>query len=223
MIRINLLPPEITQKRKDEQRWRWIVIASIVVAVVFAGVFLLLQLQVSMKQGEVASVKQQAAVLEQQAQRFQIFQVKQADLANRRTVVANALAGRVDWSRLLSEVALVQPSDIYLTQLGVTQPVMGVAGVAATPGQLTMAGRALDVSNDVPDLGYKSIAKLLSRLTDLEQLDAVWLTDSAKPTVTTLGSTNTADYFITFQLTAEVAAPTTATAGSPGVPAPPSQ
>lgn len=223
MIRINLLPPEITQKRKDEQRWRWIVIATIVATVVFAGVFLLLQLQVSMKQGEVASVKQEAAVLNQQAQRFQIFQEKQADLANRRTIVTNALVGRVDWSRLLSEVALVLPSDVYLTQLGATQPVMAVAGAPGTPGQFTMAGRALDVPNDVPDLGYKSIAKLLSRLADLQQLDAVWLTDSSKPAVTTPGSATTATYFITFGLSAEVAAPTTATVNSPGVPAPPSQ
>jgi Tfp pilus assembly protein PilN len=223
VIRINLLPPEITQKRKDERRWQWVVIGGIVVAVVFVGVFALLQLQVSMKQGEVASVKQQAAVLTEQAQRFQIFQEKQADLTNRRAIVAGALAGRVDWSRLLSEVALVLPSDIYLTQLGATQPAAGAAGAPGTPGQFTMAGRALDVPNDVPDLGYKSIAKLLSRLADLQQLDAVWLTDSTKPAVTTPGSTTTATYFITFGLSAEVAAPTTATVNSPGVPAPPSQ
>ena len=221
MIRINLLPPEITQKRKDEHRWRWIVIASIVVAVVFAGVFLLLQLQVSMKQGEVASIRQQAAVLDQQAQRFQIFQVKQAELTSRRTIVANALAGRVDWSRLLSEVALVLPSDIYLTQMGATQPSVGVAGAPNTPGQLTMAGRALDVPNDVPDLGYKSIAKLLSRLADLQQLDAVWLTDSTKPAVVAAGATDRAAYFITFGLSAGVSVPTSATVTS--VPAPPSQ
>jgi Tfp pilus assembly protein PilN len=220
VIRINLLPPEITQKRKDEKSWRWVVIGGVVVAVVFAGVFALLQLQVSMKQGEVASVKQQAAVLEEQAQRFQIFQEKQADLANRRTIVAGALLGRVDWPRLLSEVALVLPSDIYLTQMGATQPIAGVAGAPGTPGRLTAAGQALDVPNDVPDLGYRSIAKLLARLADLQQLDGVWLTDSTKPAAAAAGVAPTA-FFITFGVTADIASPSTTS--TPGVPAPPSQ
>ncbi|MDO8915437.1 MAG: hypothetical protein Q7W16_05075 [Coriobacteriia bacterium] len=222
MIRINLLPPEIGQKRKDEHRWQWVIIGGIVAAVVFAGVFMLLQLQVSMKQGEVASVKQQAAVLGEQAQRFQIFQEKQADLAVRRGIVASALAGRVDWSRLLSEVALVLPSDIYLIQMGAAQPLAGAAGLPGTPGQLTIGGKALDVPNDVPDLGYRSIAKLLSRLAELQQLDGVWLTNSVKPAAAT-GSIAQTDFFITFGVTAEISAPATATASSPGVPAPPSQ
>jgi Tfp pilus assembly protein PilN len=220
VIRINLLPPEIGQKRRDEHRWQWVIVGGIVVAVVFAGVFMFMQLQVSMKQGEVASVKQQAAVLAEQAQRFQIFQEKQADLAIRRGIVAGALAGRVDWSRLLSEVALVLPSDVYLVQMGAAQPAVGTAGLPSTPGQLTISGKALDVPNDVPDLGYRSIAKLLSRLAELQQLDGVWLTNSAKPAAAT-GSAAQSDFFITFGVTAEIAASATATTS--GVPAPPSQ
>jgi Tfp pilus assembly protein PilN len=218
VIRINLLPPEISQKRRDEHRWQWVIVAGVVTAVVFAGVFMLLQFQVSMKQGEVASVKQQAAVLGEQAQRFQIFQVKQAELENRRTIVDGALAGRVDWSRLLSEVAIVLPSDVYLTQMGASQPSAGAAGAPGTPGQLTLSGQANDVPDDVPDLGYRSIAKLLSRLADLEQLDAVWLTDSTKPAVTAKDS-----FYITFGVSAQISAPSTGTASTPGVPAPPSQ
>ena len=44
MIRINLLPPEITEKRKDEERWRYValgaVVPDIVLATVWFGMFL---------------------------------------------------------------------------------------------------------------------------------------------------------------------------------------
>jgi len=218
VIRINLLPPEITQKRKDERRWRWIIVGGIVGAVVLAGVFLLLQLQVSIKQGEVAAVKQEAAGLQQQAQRFQIFQQKKAELATRRQIVSDALAGRIDWSRLLSEVALVLPTDVYVTQIGATQPAPGTPEAPPANGSLTMSGRALDVPNDTPDLGYKSIAKLLSRLADLQQLSGVWLTDSTKPNTPTPES-QSADYFIVFGINAEISLPPTSTPGATAVPA----
>lgn len=225
MIRINLLPPEITQKRLDERRWRWIAVGGIVAGVLVLLVFLFLQFQVSIKQGEVASVQQQAAGLQQQAQRFQIFRQKESELTARRAVVSKALAGRIDWSRLLSEVAMVLPSDVYVTQIGATQPTPATTKDPAAPGSLTMSGKALDVPNDVPDLGYKSVAKLLSRLADLDQLNAVWLTDSAKPAAIPEGtvSTEPAAFFITFGLSAEISSPPTSTASPSGVPAPPSQ
>lgn len=226
MIRINLLPPEITQKRLDERRWRWIALGGAVAGVLVLLVFLFLQYQVSVKQGEVASVQQQAVGLQQQAQRFQIFRQKESELTARRQVVAKAMAGRVDWSRLLSEVAMILPSDIYVTQLGATQPTPATDKVPAALGSLTMSGKALDVPNDVPDLGYKSVAKLLSRLADLDQLSAVWLTDSTKPAVIAddaAGTPEPSAFFITFGLSAGISAPATATTSPSGVPAPPTQ
>jgi Tfp pilus assembly protein PilN len=229
MIRINLLPPEIVQKRKDEKRWGWVALGAVVaVAIVMLG-FAVLQLQVSTKQAEVASIRQQAAALKEKADKFRIFQQKKTDLATRKQIASSALSGRMDWSKMLAELCLVLPSDIYLQRIGVTEPKMS----PPTPGSLSVDGRALDYPNDVPDLGYKSVAKLLIRLAELNTLDNVWLSSSTKPaapvaqTTTTdtgedSGSTATpADYYITFSITSQVTVPSTATANTSGVPAPP--
>jgi Tfp pilus assembly protein PilN len=230
VIRINLLPPEIGRKRRDEERWRWVILGAIVAGVLLAGVFIVLQLQVSARQGEVAAVKQQAEGLQQSAARFQVFQEKQADLENRKRVADTALAGRLDWSKLLSEVALVLPPDIYVLRLGLTEPKAAVvrAGAgsseAAQVGKIALDGRALDFPNDVPDLGYKSIAKLLVRLADLDQVMNVWLTQSTKPAapVTTAGGTApTVEQYIIFAMSADITSTPVATAGATGVPAPP--
>ena len=120
---------------------------------------------------------------------------------------------------------MVLPSDIYVTQIGATQPTPATGQTPAALGSLTMTGRALDVPNDVPDLGYKSVAKLLSRLATLDQLSSVWLTDSTKPTLPTAGAapTGPSAFFITFGLSAGISAPPTSTTSPSGVPAPPAQ
>lgn len=230
MIRINLLPPEISQKRKDEKRWSWVILGAALMAAVLIGVFALLQVQVSIEQNEIASVKQQAESLQQSAARFQVFQQKQADLENRKRIAGLALAGRIDWSKLYSEVALVLPTDIYLMRLGSTEPKAAAGTVPAQPGRMSVDGKALDFPNDVPDLGYKSVAKMLVRLAELDQISNVWLARSAKPTVAapTQGSTSeevpaatAADVYITFTLSTNIAVPPTSTASATGVPAPP--
>lgn len=212
MIRINLLPPEIIQKRRDEKRWRWIALGAVIAFGLIGLVFAVMQVQIGLSQTEVASVRQQADGLQQEAQRFQVFQVKESDLQKRQSVADAALAGRIDWSALYSEVALILPSDIYLMRLTTTEP------KAPSPGTLALEARAIDYPFDVPDLGYKSVAKLLVRLAELPSLTDIWLGSAVKPPKPAAESTQTT--YITFAVTAEIPGESTATV-SPGVPAPP--
>lgn len=220
MIRINLLPPEITQKRKDERRWRWVALGAILTFALVFAVFALAQLLVGAKQAEVASIEQEAEGLQQEADRFQVFQVKETDLETRRGIAEMAIAGRLDWSGLCSEVALVLPTDIYLMRLSGVEPTRDLAGVV-TPGSLALDGRAIDYPFDVPDLGYKSVAKLLVRLSELPDVQAVWLTSSVKPAPGSVGATETA--YIVFGVTGEIPGrfPDLPAASAPSVPAPP--
>jgi hypothetical protein len=222
MIRINLLPPEIVQKRKDEKRWRWVAFGGVVAFVIVGLVFAVLQLQVAGKQYEVSSVRQQAEALKQKADKFKIFQDKKTDLETRKQIAAGALAGRTDWSKVLSEICLVLPSDIYLTRIGAMEPKMA----PPTTGKVSIDGKALDYPNDVPDVGYKSVAKLLVRLAELDDIENVWLTYSSKPVLaTSQPDTSTtpasAGYYILFSLTSEISVPATQTATAASVPAPP--
>jgi hypothetical protein len=127
----------------------------------------------------------------------------------------------MEWSKLLSEISLMLPSDIFLTRLEALQPAS-----AAEPGKLSLDGKALDYPNDVPDLGYKSVAKLMVRLAELDQLKAVWLSQSSKPAPTVSQATpgtpiNPDSYHILFALTADIVSSSTPTATASGVPAPP--
>jgi len=179
VTRINLIPPEILQNRKDERRWKWLALAGGVVAVVLVMFWAFMALEVTASTAEVDSVVQGATQLETQAQTFQVFQKTEADLKLRRNAVVAAKADEVDWARMLYELGLVLPKDVYLTAFTGTD--------AGTGGNslVNLTGQAVDKVSDSPDNGYKSVAKMLVRLADLDQLDSVWLSNTSVAPSTT--------------------------------------
>jgi len=173
VIRINLIPPEILQNRRDEQRWKWLALASGVIAAVLVMFWAFMALQVTASTAEVDSIVARATGLETQAQTFQVFQRTEADLNLRKSAVVAAKTGAVDWARMLYELGLVLPKDVYLTAFTGTDAGTGANSV------VSLTGQAIDRVNDSPDNGYKSVAKMLVRLADLDQLDSVWLSNTS--------------------------------------------
>ena len=172
MIRINLIPPETLQRRVNERRWKFMTLAGGVIVAVLVMFWAFMGLQVAASTAELDSVQQQATSLETQAAQFQVFQKVESDLAVRQDAVVSAKAGAVDWARMLYELGLVLPKDIYLTAFTGTDGGTGGSTVS-------LAGQAVDKYNDSPDNGYKSVAKMLVRLADLDQLDSVWLSNTS--------------------------------------------
>jgi Tfp pilus assembly protein PilN len=89
------------------------------------------------------------------------------------TSVSQVLDQRIAWDRILREVSLVMPSDVTLNALTMTAPVVATPGTAApsTPVQgFTITGTAFS---------YDSVARLLSRLALVPDLDGVTLSNSS--------------------------------------------
>lgn len=171
MTRINLLPPEILERRKAEKRIGWVVLAAIVVAVVLAGVWGFGTVRLSGKKDELAALQQQVQQTTAQANQLAIFEERATELGTRRDTATQALAHRRNWAKLFDELSLVLPADVWLQNLA-----------AGEKDGLQMAGYAVDAPADSPDVGHKTMAKTLVRLADLEQLSDVWLTNSTKAT-----------------------------------------
>lgn len=206
MIRINLLPPEIIEKRKFENRITYVVVAAVVLLGLLGVVYMFLVWQVSGKNEVLQQNKEAAAQLLDQATAYEVFQEKEDLLEERMGIAATVLADRADWGRIANEVSLVLPSDVWLNFMSGSEE----AG-------MEIGGFALDSGADVPDVGHKAVAKTLVRLADLELLDDVWLTSSAKTDYE-----DTGEPVIEFTVTAGVVR-SAASVDSSAVPAPPSQ
>ncbi len=189
MIRINLLPPEIVEKRRVESRRLLLVASGLAVLAVLGLVWAFGAVVVMNKETTVASQEQAASAAAAQAEQFKIFSDRSSELAKRQQVADTAIAGRIDWSRLMSDVALVLPSQLWLEKFTGTQV---TAAVSNTPGKsstttataggsaggtgatLNLGGWSL-YSSKAADGGFKPVAKLLVRLDGLSQLKNVWL------------------------------------------------
>lgn len=169
MIRINLLPPEITEKRRTENRLAFVLLGFVLAAAFLGLFFAVMVMQVDKERENVESLNQELLGLQAQAEQLKIFADKETDLGARADLVDKTLEGRVDWSRLCEEVSLVLPTDVWLTDI-----------TGGEQDGMTLIGSAIDLPDDVPDAGHKTMARLLVRLADLEQLYNVWLSDSKK-------------------------------------------
>jgi Tfp pilus assembly protein PilN len=171
MFRINLLPKEVLERRRYEGWYRWVFILAIGLILIVGATWLLLTIEVNLKQGDLQSIAEQSQSTKAQAEQLSVFQDKEEELQKRQVVAQTALAGRVNVGQVANDISLVLPDEVWLDLLTINQDT-GVVLSANTPRN---AGQSTDVA-------YKSVAKTLVRLNELPELYDVWLNTASNGT-----------------------------------------
>lgn len=168
MIRINLLPPEIIERRRWERFYPYVfVVAGVLLAIVLVT-WGALRFAVASRQDELQSIEQNATDLRAQAESLAVFELKEQELAQRQSIAEDALSGRVDMGRLAEEVSLVLPEEVWAQTLACDQN----TGLSASLWAPEPLGQSVSE-------GYKSAASTLVRLGSLSSLTDVWLGQAA--------------------------------------------
>ncbi|HVD39252.1 MAG TPA: PilN domain-containing protein [Solirubrobacterales bacterium] len=213
---VNLIPVE--ERRGQNAPLRSGPIAYVVLGVLVAvllGVVLLVLTgnEITDSKSELAQVQREDAEASAKAERLAAYSQYRA-LSEQRVATVKSLAdSRFDWERVMRELSLILPPDVWLTQLSATASpnasVEGGAGESAAAGlRGAIAGPALEMSGCADR--QAGVAGFVTALRDIDGVTRVGVESSALPPTGTAagtgeggeGSTNcrTRDFIAEFKI-----------------------
>jgi Tfp pilus assembly protein PilN len=178
MRRIELLPATYVERRKQRRTVFSIVVAGVVALALLIGYFLVLTMQVGDAKRELAEVQASNDRLEDRIAELQRFAELDEEVRTKQAALGNVFEGDVDWPSVLTEVAMVIPGEVWLTELTASA---GQTEGATQVGTETAAVRINDneafgrIQFTGQSLSMPGIAKWLIRVGTVNEFDAVWL------------------------------------------------
>jgi Tfp pilus assembly protein PilN len=222
LTKINLLPPEKIKAKKAraaERSYAWILIVlPLIVLIAMGAWYFSLNSKVNDKNKALAAAKTELTDWQAKNQQLQQYKARQQEIARIAQTAITALSNRVYWARILNDIAILCPTDIWLASLSGTS--------SNGTGNVQFQGFALQCPNRnkggtfifYPD--YRPVAGWLDRMALVPEFQRIWLS-SAQPQrqgvsggVTPEGVV-TGAWVISFSSQATLN-PTTATIGSKG-------
>jgi Tfp pilus assembly protein PilN len=172
---VNLIPAE--ERRDGSAQLRGGPLAYIVVgalALLLIGVVLLVDSgnKVSAEKDEIVRLQAEISTTEAKAQRLAAY-TDLAELHDRRLATVTALAtSRFDWERVIRELSLILPDDVWLTNLtGTARPDVSVEGAASIALRDSAPGPALELLGCARS--QNAVAGFISELKEIEGVTRV--------------------------------------------------
>lgn len=178
MRRMDLLPAAYVERRRQRRNVLVIAVAGLLVLLLLVGWLVLLIGQVSDAKNDLAIVQQSNQQLEAQIAELQRFADLEAEVVAKRTALQTVMAGDIDWPKMMTQIAMVIPGDVWLesfaTSAGTTEGAAPVPSEAnairlsrRTPtGRINFSGRSVCMPG---------VARWLIRLGTVRDFSAIWL------------------------------------------------
>ncbi|MGH2950808.1 MAG: PilN domain-containing protein [Solirubrobacterales bacterium] len=233
---VNLIPLEERRGERAPSRTGalpYLLVGALVLAVAAVTGIVLTSNQISDREAELASLEAQEAEASARAAALRPY----ADFATmaeaRDTTVTSLAQSRFDWERVLNELALVIPDDVWLIKVtGTATPDVEVEESAEIPIRSEVPGPALTMIGC--GASQESVAAFAAALRDVDGVTRVTVSSAERPDLTSsaggsgsegVDDCRTRDFISRFEVVAafdEVPVPAGAVApGTPGAPAAP--
>jgi Tfp pilus assembly protein PilN len=183
MRAVNLLPVEQKQRRGSNKLALVGVSSSSAVLMLLGAAYLSAHSTVQDHRQALAQSKAELAAMPkpkpQKAATAAYDQQLATERIGRLSALSTVLATRVRWDRLLRELAMVLPDDVWLQQLTASTPVSTAAAVTTGAPALPTGGGATTFSIQGNTYTQEGVARLLIHLQLLPDLQNVTLATSA--------------------------------------------
>ena len=223
---VNLIPRE---ERPGERRpmrggpLAYIVVGALVAALLGVTVLVVTGNQISDSKSEITQLETEKAAVEARAQALDAYTQFHNVREQRVATVASLADSRFDWERVMRELALVLPSDVWLTNLtGSASPAVAPEGAASVSLRSSVAGPALELVGCARS--QDAVAGFVKALEDIDGVTRVGVQSSALGSSSgegaSAGSTSTCqtrNFIAQFQMVAAFdAAPIAPASGAEG-------
>lgn len=201
MRRIDLLPPAYQERRRQRRALGIVVVAAMLVLLLIVGWWILLGTQISDQEERLAEARLTNQNLQAEIDSLQRFAELEAEVIAKRNALVTVMTGDVDWPAIMTEVAMVIPGEVWLTNMTASA---GMTEGAAPVGTETAPIR---VSDQVPfgriqfqgrSLTMPGVAKWLVSLRNVREFAAIWLNTATLAEVE--GQTSTVNFDSTLEL-----------------------
>lgn len=200
--RVNLLPPEIAEN-KAFRVMQLRLAAVVVVALAIVG---LVYMQVaggeSSARNRLDAAQSQSTSLQHQISKLSNVTATAKQLEAAQGALAKAMGAEVRWSRYLNDLSITLPSNVWVTNVTVTEtaaPAGSTAAAAATAGKGTSSLGSLSLQGKA--LSFNDVAVWLETLAKEKGYTDVWLTQGATEKI---GDQEVVDFTSTVGFTPQV-------------------
>ena len=179
---VNLLPSDLRQGAQAPMRTGaipYILVGAL--AAVLAGVALLVMTgnQISEREDEAAQLQREDAAAVQEAKRLVAYTQFQAMHEQRVATITSLADSRFDWERVMRELSLVLPHDVWLTELSASASPEATSGGGGGELRGSINGPALQLEGCAA--GLESVAGFVTALKDIDGVTRVGVESSELP------------------------------------------
>jgi Tfp pilus assembly protein PilN len=156
----------------------YIVVGALVAVLAGVALLVLTGNQISERKTEVAQLKREDAAAVQEAKRLVAYTQFQTLHEKRLATISSLADSRFDWERVMRELALILPHDVWLTELNASASAESESGEGTGAGALrgSVAGPALVLGGCAA--GQESVASFVTALKDIDGVTRVGVESS---------------------------------------------
>ncbi len=177
---VNLIPSE---ERSGERRpmrggpLAYVIVGALAAAVLGVALLTITNNQISDSKAEIATLKNETAVAEARAQALSAY-TQFHSLHQQRVATVTSLAdSRFDWQRVMRELSLILPGNVWLTNLtGTASPAVAVDGGANISLRSSISGPALEITGCA--VSQEAVAGFVQALKEIDGVTRVGLPSS---------------------------------------------
>jgi Tfp pilus assembly protein PilN len=182
MRRIDLMPASYAERRKQRRAVGMVAVAGLALLVMLLAWWVFLGTQISAEEERLAEVQATNADLQAQIDELARFARLEEEVQQRQTALAVAMEGDVDWPAVLTEIAMVVPGEVWLTDLQGSAMTEEATLVGTEDAEIDVASRETfgRVQFQGTSLSMPGIGKWMIRLDGVKDFQAVWLNSATE-------------------------------------------